>query len=301
MNFKGLQALRAFMETGSIAGAADRLCRTPPQVSRLLSALEADVGFPLFNRRNRRLVPTDKARRFYEQVQHALVGVDELTDVAQRVRTDQFDHVRALIAPYVTNSMMMPALRVLTEEMPGFSLSLDTRTRANLELWLGQEQFDLAITVLPLDSALVDVEPLVRSDAVAVMDAGHPLAERDSITIEDLATTPIVATAGQSVLRGRLNALLEQNKITPTIRCETPNGFAACQLAGQGMGLCVADYFVAQAALAPGMVIRPFVPTITLDYVLLFPRWQPRSRATLRMSALIRETVRDMTGAPVAW
>lgn len=43
---RSLEAFRAFVETGSVNGAADRLLRTPAQISRLLSSLEQDLGFP---------------------------------------------------------------------------------------------------------------------------------------------------------------------------------------------------------------------------------------------------------------
>lgn len=288
MNLKGLQALQAFMETGSMAGAVERLHRTQPQISRLLSALEEEVGFPLFTRRNRRLIPTDRARVFYAQVEHVLAGFNELDDMAKRVRDNQTDHVRVLTAPYAANGLMTPALRQLIQEMPDLTMSLDSRTRANLQLWLGREQFDLAVAVLPMESEWVDVEPLVTIRAVAVMDEAHPLASRDRIVAEDLATTPSIVTTGHSVLRDRLDLTLEERGIRPNIRFETPVGFIGCQLAGQGLGLCIADYFVARAADGPGVVIRPFDPEIPLEYVLLFPKWQPRSPTTQRLAELIR-------------
>ncbi len=79
MNFKGLEALRAFMEGGSLNQAAERLHRTQPQVSRLLAALEDELGFPLFSRNKRRLVPTPEAREFYAQIEHALYCLDPVS------------------------------------------------------------------------------------------------------------------------------------------------------------------------------------------------------------------------------
>jgi DNA-binding transcriptional LysR family regulator len=72
VNLKSLEALRAFMEGGSLKEAAERLHRTQPQVSRLLASLEEEAGFPLFTRKNRRLALTDQAREFYAQVERAL-------------------------------------------------------------------------------------------------------------------------------------------------------------------------------------------------------------------------------------
>ena len=45
MRLNRLQALRAVLETGSVTEASRRVHRTQPQISRLISALEEEVGF----------------------------------------------------------------------------------------------------------------------------------------------------------------------------------------------------------------------------------------------------------------
>ncbi|MFD2854678.1 LysR family transcriptional regulator [Seohaeicola zhoushanensis] len=106
MNAKGLEAFRAFMEHGSITEAAAALHRTQPQISRLLQALEDEVGFALFARRNRRLLPTHEGREFYATVERALSGMDEVGNVARKIRNRQVQHVRILSAPHVINALL---------------------------------------------------------------------------------------------------------------------------------------------------------------------------------------------------
>ncbi len=65
---RSLEALRAFVDGGSVSQAAVRLGRTQPQVGRLLSALEQELGFALFDRQNRRLTLTADGREYYAQV-----------------------------------------------------------------------------------------------------------------------------------------------------------------------------------------------------------------------------------------
>ena len=50
MKLKQLQALRAVAETGSLQGAAGRLCVTQPAVSRAIIDLESELGVPLLTR-----------------------------------------------------------------------------------------------------------------------------------------------------------------------------------------------------------------------------------------------------------
>jgi hypothetical protein len=48
MNMQRLRAFQAIMRTGSVTSAAKDLTLTQPAVSKLLKALELEVGFPLF-------------------------------------------------------------------------------------------------------------------------------------------------------------------------------------------------------------------------------------------------------------
>ncbi|MEB8386573.1 LysR family transcriptional regulator [Rhodobacteraceae bacterium KMM 6894] len=299
MNHKSLLAFRAFMEGGSVNDAADRLRRTQSQVSRLLTALEEDVGFPLFFRKGRRLLPTPEARELFHQVERALSELDEVENEARRIGNRQNSHVRILTAPHVTNILVVEAIEQLTQEDPHFTATIDSRTRIDIDLWLGREQFDIGITVLPLDDRAWDIEPMGQVDAVAVMHEDHPLAARDAVTIQDLVGLPLVINSPRTVMRQRIDALFRKIDVTPNIRLETPNGVIACELAARGLGVAVADGLVARSWLKPGMVYRPFTPTIRLEYIFFFPKSRPKSPSVTRMAELIRASAKR-SGSVVA-
>ena len=219
---------------------------------------------------------------------------------AERVRDRQRRHVRILTAPHVTDALLADAIAVMTQEDPGFTASIDSRSRLDIEIWLGREQFDLGITVLPLDSDVIDVEPMVAVRTVAVMRHDHPLAEKDCVHVADLVDIPLVANAPRTVVRQNIDAAFRKIGRQPKIRLETPNGQVACELAGRGLGVAIADGFVARSSLKPGMVIRPFEPPIELRYVFIFPKWQPRTPSVNRLASLIREAALREGGADVS-
>jgi DNA-binding transcriptional LysR family regulator len=66
------------------------------------------------------------------------------------------------------------------------------------------------------------------------------------------------------VLRQHLERLFRENKKRPDIRFEATNGLIACELAAQGLGVALADPFVALSAGARSLVIRSFSPEIPL-------------------------------------
>ena len=86
LTHRQLEAFRAVIETGKVTSAATALNTTQPSVSRMLSDLEHVVGFALFDRRGRQLVPTTEALALYEEVDRSFVGLAEISRVAEDIR-----------------------------------------------------------------------------------------------------------------------------------------------------------------------------------------------------------------------
>ena len=67
----------AILDAGSLAGAARRLRRSPPSVTRALAGLEARLGARLLERTTRRLTPTETGRSFGAGARRALAAYQE--------------------------------------------------------------------------------------------------------------------------------------------------------------------------------------------------------------------------------
>ena len=67
----------AIIEAGSLIGAARRLRRSPPAVTRALSALEDRVGLRLVERTTRRLAPTEAGTALADRARAMLGDYEE--------------------------------------------------------------------------------------------------------------------------------------------------------------------------------------------------------------------------------
>ncbi|ASW73524.1 LysR family transcriptional regulator [Chryseobacterium piperi] len=72
VNFEWYRSFKAIYTTGTLTGAAQELLISQPNVSQHLSALEAHIGKQLFERKPRKMVPTDYGRLFYVQIIDAI-------------------------------------------------------------------------------------------------------------------------------------------------------------------------------------------------------------------------------------
>lgn len=81
--------LRAFVtviEQGSLTRAAQRLGSSQPTLSRQISALEASIGAPLFERAARRLKPTAQALALAEPAARMLAAALAMAQVWRTAR-----------------------------------------------------------------------------------------------------------------------------------------------------------------------------------------------------------------------
>lgn len=278
MNHKAYEALHAFIEGGSVAQAALRLHRTQPQVSRLLAQLEDDAGFPILRREGRRLKLTEDGRRFYHHVFGLLRAQDALADFSEDVRQGITNRIRILAANHFTDGLALEAVARCRLEQPTFSASLTARLPADLQWWLGQQQFDIALVQLPLEHPAIETELLVRSEIVAVVGPEHPLRHRTEILAEDVARESFITLGRRSILGQRYEAAFETANVRPASPLEVSFSTSAVQLAAYGCGIALAEPFSALMQRHTGAVIRRFRPTTHLHYGLVFPKDVERSK-----------------------
>lgn len=148
-----LETFLAIVEAGSLAGAARRLRRSPPAVTRILAELEARVGVSLVERTTRASMPTDAGRQLAAHAQALLAGYrDAIGEVAGRA-AEARGPVR-LTAPLVFGrDHVAPAVATFLARHPGVTIDF---TLADRIVDLQDEHVDLAVRIGSVaDPALV--------------------------------------------------------------------------------------------------------------------------------------------------
>jgi len=132
----------AILETGSLAAAARRLQRSPPAVTRTLTALEERVGTRLVERTTRQLAATEAGRRLAEQARRLLADYDAA------VREDAEAPIRGrlrITAPTVFGRRhIAPIVNSYLDRYPSMQVELILNDR-NLDLI--EEGIDVAIRI----------------------------------------------------------------------------------------------------------------------------------------------------------
>lgn len=186
-----LRVLRSVVETESIRASAEALGYTPSAVSQHLSVLGRETGVVLLERTGRGISVTSAARLLAEQAGTAL---DALASVDRLARELSSGRTGSLTFGYMTSvaATWVPVLaRDVRRAFPQLSLDLlyrdcsvqETGSRADVVLT------DDVTPSFGADWREVDLLEEIYSALVAVT---HPLADREEISLTELAELPWV-------------------------------------------------------------------------------------------------------------
>lgn len=149
MNVHSLRVALTVAAQGGFAAAARRLDLDPSTVSRLVAALEADLGLRLFQRSTRRLALTDEGRRYLDRAGPLLDALDQARDEAQGGSAAPSGLIRLTTSVAYGCECVTPLLGAFADACPDLSIEL-VLSDANLDL-IG-EQIDLALRLAPSPS-----------------------------------------------------------------------------------------------------------------------------------------------------
>ena len=286
---QGLRAFRAVMEVGSTSAASDRHGRTQPQLSRLISQLEDEIGFKLFDREHRRLIPTARAHPFYQQVLRALDGIDNIKQVGEELRLEADAQLRVIAPPYASYTVLPEALARYRQAHPNSQFSLELVTRSSMGRWLSFHNFDIGIASLPFDAPSISTIPLAQVDTVVLMPPDHPLTAKTRIPVQDLGRYPFVALNTFTLIRRQLDRVLDEAGVKLRLAGEVDTGLSACQLVAKGLGITVIDRLWLDA-MSPGQLeFRPWDPGVRSSFGMIHPSSVPLGNSARAFADILQD------------
>lgn len=141
IDFEWYRSFISIYKNGTVSKAAESRYLTQPAMSQHLSALESEVGEPLFLRTPRKMVPTDKGKELYTLVAPILERLENITLRIKAPSLTEIPKVRLGAAP----EYMLYRLLEYGESM-GFRIIAQLGTAEQLLGYLQEDKVDFIIT-----------------------------------------------------------------------------------------------------------------------------------------------------------
>ena len=261
MDLSALQIFLAVAEERSFSRAAAKVHRTQPAVSQAVRRLEADLGEELFDRSSKSGTLTD-AGRVLQNYGQRLVRLAEETESAMRELRD-LRRGRVLIgANEAAIHTLLPLIARFRQKAPDV-VEDDRRVPARqiaVEVQQGSLDFG-ALTFRPPETGLLEV-PVGTDELVLLVPPTHPLAKRKQVSMEDVATEPVVAHNDPSPARERVLRLFEEHHVQLNMVISLPSLDGIKRAVETGMGVAILPRRCAVAEIARGQLAAVAVPEL---------------------------------------
>jgi len=278
MNLRQLEAFRAVILGQTVTRAAEMLHISQPAATRLISALEEDIGFPLFERIKGRLQPTPEALVLYEEVQRSLLGVERIARTAREIGSLARGSLRIACAPALGLSFMPRAICAFVKQHEQARISLVVQSSAEVVDQVVGQRCDLGLIAEPHAFPSPRGECLLRSPLACALPAGHHLQSKAVLIPEDLEGEAFISYPHALGSRQHIDGLFAAHGVNRRLQLEAQLSASLCALVEQGGGIALVDAITALENRSESIVFRPFEPAIEMDFSLLLP---PQSRPSL--------------------
>jgi len=285
MNLKQLRAFREVMLTGSVSEAARRLFRTQPTISALITNLEEEIGFNLFERRGGRLHPVPEAQFFLEEA-HAIIDRLESTErIAKGIRNLEHGAINIVAMPGPSVFLLPHLISKFLENRSEVKASLFTRRASQVVRLISVQQYDVGLGDVSYpgfsDSPLVNHE-MKHLQCLCAIPKNDLLADRDVITAADLDGKPMATLYQEHPNVVQIEDAFKSMGARLNIRIRAQYFIPLLSFVERGLAYAIvdplsADSYERYCVTGSSVVFRPFLPAVYLIASIMTPAHKPKS------------------------
>jgi LysR family hydrogen peroxide-inducible transcriptional activator len=290
-SLRQLEVVLALAEHLSFRKAAEACGITQPALSQQLQQLENVIGFRVFERDRRHVVPTPAGAELVEHARRALLEIDAFVEAARGFREPLAGPLRMGVIPTVAPYVLPVVVPRLRRAFPRLKLFLHEAQTSRLVELLRGGKLDLALLALEADLGELESEPLYSDPFVVAAPQGHPLAARASVREADLADGEVLLLADGHCLREQALDLCRRARAHEAgdFRATSLNTLVRMVAGGTGITLLPAMSVASEVHAQDRLRVLAFAgskPARTIG--LVWRRSSPRKTEYAELVALLR-------------
>lgn len=198
MKAQHVETIVAIADAGSLRGAADKLGKTQPALTKVLRQVEEDLGGAIFQRSSQGVLITELGERILSRCRSIASEIGRLNDEVAQLRGEQTGDLHVGLSPLAAIKIIPRALEMFTGTYPGIRVHLTSGLFPNALRPLRDGKTDILIGPKPLQGAPRDihVERLLDTPVVAITSARSPF--RNARKLTDLTSAPWIMIGSQT-------------------------------------------------------------------------------------------------------
>ncbi|MFZ9137073.1 MAG: CysB family HTH-type transcriptional regulator [Hylemonella sp.] len=226
----------------NLTEAAKVLHTSQPGISKAIIELEEELGIEIFARHGKRLKRiTEPGQQVLRSIELIMREVGNLKRVGDEYSAQDSGTLSIATTHTQARYVLPEPVAKLRGLLPKVNLSLHQGTPEQVALMVIDEVAEIGIAT----ESLAEYDELVTLPCyewqhMLVLPAGHPLADKDRLSLEDLAVHPLITYHPSFTGRGRIDQAFSQRRLSPNIVLEAIDSDVIKTYVKLGVGLGIA-------------------------------------------------------------
>ncbi|MDW3096341.1 MAG: LysR family transcriptional regulator [Gammaproteobacteria bacterium] len=247
----------------SFTKAAETLHMTQPAVTFQVRQLEDHFDTRLFDRTHNRVALTEAGRKAYEYAEEIFSLYAEMENTVKELTGDVSGALTMGASTTIAEYMLPALLRGFTVEFPDINLRLKVSNTEGIVSMVENSMIDLGVVEGPVANKNLLVEVCRVDQLVVVVPPGHEIANRESISLEEVMNYPFICREEGSgtrevILDHMVGLGLDRNNLNVSLELGSPESIKGAVEAG--MGISIASLATLEKELKLGTLVA-----VTLD------------------------------------
>ncbi|GAB2481905.1 MAG: CysB family HTH-type transcriptional regulator [Comamonas sp.] len=243
----------------NLTEAAKALHTSQPGVSKAIIELEEELGIDIFARHGKRLKRiTEPGLQVLKSIEIIMREVGNLKRIGDQYSA-QDSGTLAIATTHTQARYVLPMpVAKLREHYPKVTVSLHQATPHEVARMVIDEQAEIGMATESLSEYpdLVTL-PCYEWQHVLVMPHQHPLAQKERITLEDIAQEPLITYHPSFTGRGKIDHAMAQRHLAPKIVLEAIDSDVIKTYVRLGLGLGIVAEMAMRDDPLKDLAVRP--------------------------------------------
>lgn len=290
MELRQLEYFQMASRLRNITRAAERLRVSQPNITVAIKKLEAELGIQLFDRSQKQLALTPEGAVFLNRIELALRNIQDAVLEVNDYKQLQKGTIKIGIPPMMGAYLFPKIFSSFQKKYSHLNIYLHEEGSMSIREQLERDELDFGIIIISGASHNLQLLPMTTSQIVACVPAGSPLANKERLTKDDIATANVIMLKEGSFLRQTILGKLKEQSITPNIVLESNQVVTIKGLVASGVGISFLLDMVLEDA--PGVKAIPLEEPLFVDVGLAWKKDRYISKAAQSFIDFCRDTLR---------
>lgn len=189
-----------------ITRSAEQLNVSQPAISIVISRLESELGVPLFNRAGRSILLNEYGEAFLKRVNRILLEIDD----SRKELLDMKGEREHTIFVSLTSPQLIRGVDGFMRAHPHIKWRQSVEEMPEIVKKMENGQIDICITSPEIVRDDMETVILCRDTFMVAAHPDHPLAKRNSVTLDEIAGEKFIALQKGFPFRGQVDELCSE-------------------------------------------------------------------------------------------